>query len=1015
MPSNTPAGRSGKKTLFILLILIGIGAFGGLVGAYIHAFNRQFTEESSTRLAEVSDAIVAHLTTVANDTQAMLRAVSHAVSSIGTDEARLAYLREVADLFGFVYLGYADRDGQLHATLPSESRSIAGTHHFRAALRGESTVSDQVRKIFTSHAASGILITVPLELDGRRGALTAMLETRRLREGLKLESFGKESRSYIINPEGAVIMRARNMDFGNLFMALRNARFPGGGIESLMDDVRRRRQGLSSYIDLAQNRQFIYYQPLTFNNWTAITVVSERAVLSARAVAMTRELALAGVGLVLLFMGIALWAMRAHNQSQETRIAMDAKSAFLANMSHEIRTPMNVVVGLSEIMLREDMPPAQRDRLVSILNAGKGLLTIIDDILDITKIESGKFSIIAEPYALETVLNDVTTIAAMRIGGKPVLFWTELDPALPRGLVGDMGRVKQVLVNIVGNAVKFTERGSVRLIVGGRQMGDVWQLRMEVRDTGIGIRAEDLDKLFISFNQVDTKRNRNVKGTGLGLAISRRLCEMMGGDINVSSAYGHGSSFVMTFPQGIDDPVPLVAPLPDGVSLLLCETCETMRAFESESLRRSGAEYELCETPELFRERLRSGAYTHALAPRTILRGLTEPDGVRFIGLLGLQDGSLLDMEGTNVYRPLFALQLPRALDADAGRLPGRAGLGQKAMEPLPFVSILIVDDNEINVQVAEGLMAPYGMRMDHAFSGPEALRAMRERDYDLVFMDHMMPEMDGVETTQRIRALPDPKYRDLPVVALTANVTVEMRRLFLANGFNGFLAKPIETGTLDRLLRTWLKDVNDRRARERKAEDASPSPGRAETGGRPSENAAPPPERDVPPDRPAPGNAPNEADPPSAGAAASPVRAEDAPLAGTGCGRAVRHGEKPPAPPDGEAAEVDFLEGARRIPSTMSYPRMLDLYVRTTVKSLDALPGWMERDPERVVIEVHGIKSASASVGALRFSAEALRLEELGRSRRWDAVRAGLPGFIEHGRRVFREIETYLSDRPQA
>ena len=1013
MPSNPRSGRSGKKILIAVLVLFCIGAFGGLVGAYIHAFNRQFTEESSTRLAEVSDAIVAHLTTVANDTRAMLRAVSHAVASIDTDKARLDYLREVADLFGFVYLGYADGEGMLHATLPSECRSIAGQRSFRAARRGESTVSDQVRKIFASHAASGILITVPLELDGRRGALVGMLETRRLREGLKLESFGKESRSYIINTEGAVIMRARNMDFGNLFMALRNARFPGGGIERLMDDVRHRRQGLSSYIDLAGNRQYVYYQPLTFNNWTAITIVSEQAVLSARAVAMTRELALAGVGLVLLFMGIMLWAVRAHHLSRESRIAMDAKSAFLANMSHEIRTPMNVVVGLSEIMLRETMPPAQRDRLASILNAGKSLLAIIDDILDITKIESGKFSIIAEPYALETVLNDVTTIAAMRIGNKPVLFWTELDPALPRGLVGDMGRVKQLLVNIVGNAVKFTERGSVRLILGGRRMGDVWQLRMEVKDTGIGIRAEDIDKLFISFNQVDTKRNRNVKGTGLGLAISRRLCEMMGGTIEVSSAYGRGSSFVMAIPQGVDDPAPLVAPLPGGVSLLLCETCETMREFEAETLRLAGARYEMCDTPELFRERLRNGGHTHALAPRAVLRGLPEPDGVRLIGLLGLQDGSSLDMEGTNIYRPLFALQLPRALDADAGRLPGRAGLGRKAMEPLPFVSILIVDDNEINVQVAEGLMAPYGMRMAHAFSGAEALRAVRGHDFDLVFMDHMMPEMDGVETTQRIRALPDPKYRDLPIVALTANVTVDMRRLFLANGFNGFLAKPIETGTLDRLLRTWLKDVNDRRARERRAEDAaSRAPGRAEDApaSAPQTEAVSPSATPAAPGIPGTGRGPDEQTArdmrdahPAAPLPAESPQAERQRVE-------TRSPETPPAGP-----EVDFHEGMKRIPATMDYPWMLDLYVRTTAKSLDALPGWMESDPERVVIEVHGIKSASASVGALRFSAEARRLEELGRNKDWDAVRAGLPGFIEHGGRVFREIRAYLARQPQA
>ncbi len=959
----------------MLILFCACGLFGGVVGTYIHTFNRQLTEENSSRLAEVSDAIVTHLTTVITDTQTMLHAVARGIDALDSEKTRLAYLRDVARLYSFAYMGYAGSDGLLHATVPTESVDLSGDPSFRAALQGKASVSEQVRKIFATRAVSGVVLTVPLERKGEKGALVAMLETRRLRDGLKLENFGRESRTYIIDKQGAVIMRARHVDFGNLFIALHNKRFPEDGRLRLLEAVRQGRQRLDSFIDVPGNRQYIYCQPLRFNNWTAVTIVPQQAVLSDQAVTLTRELALAGAGLVLLFMGLSFWAMRAHFLSQESRMAMDAKSAFLANMSHEIRTPMNVIVGLSELMLRDKMPPAQRDRLASILNAGKGLLTIIDDILDITKIEAGKFSIVEEPYELETLFEDVTTIAAMRLGNKPVLFWLELDPALPRGLLGDMGRVKQVLLNIIGNAIKFTERGSVRLIVGGQQMGDIWHLRMEVRDSGIGIRAEDIDKLFISFNQVDTKRNRYIKGTGLGLAISKKLCEMMGGYIEVSSVYGKGSSFVATVRQRVDDPAPLVVPVPDNVSLLICEEYEDLRLFEAACLNQLKVRHTLCASPEDFLGRLREGSHTHALAPRPLLRGLDEK-GVRLIGLLSLQEQMLMDMDGTNVYIPLFALQLPQALSTGApSRLRGRSGLSVSEMEPLPHVSILIVDDNEVNVQVAEGLMAPYGMRMDHVYGGADAIRAVRERDYDLVFMDHMMPDMDGVEAVRHIRALPEEKYRTLPIIALTANVTVETRRMFLANGFNGFLPKPIETGTLNRLLRAWLKDLNARRA----AATPEPHHPRPET----ESTAFPLPHLEE--------RAPCDAAPPAA--AQTPAQAEKA----------------APLP------EVDFEAGTQRVPPTLSYPRLLALYVRSTGDTLDALPGWMNQDPDRVVIEVHGLKSASLTIGADHFSEEAKHLELLGRSGDWDELRAALPAFLAHGRRVLLEIEAFLASREKS
>lgn len=970
--SPTPS-RSGMRPA--VLLLIGFCAvFGSLIGAYVYQFDRQLAEENTARLAEVSDSLATHLTTVVADTQTALEAVALAVTALDTDGERLAYLRDAGALYAFAYMGYAGPDGKLHATVPGREDDVRDEAWFQAARAGRRFVSNQVRVIFPDRAATGILLAVPMPGPGEPGALVAMQETRTLKAGLNLENFGGEGHTAIVEKNGAVIMRTRNLDLGNLFTAWQNVRFDGAdGLARLQDDIEHKRRGLARFTDMTGRRQYVYHQPLSFNNWTAVTVVAEEAA-SAKTIGLTRELALGGGLVVALFMGLLFWALRSRALSRESRLAMDAKSAFLANMSHEIRTPMNAIVGISEIMLRDEVAPRQRERLMSILNSGKGLLTIIDDILDLSKIEAGKFTIVDEPYDLEILLYDVTTIAAARIGDKPVNFLVEPSPHLPQVLLGDMDRVRQVLLNLVGNAIKFTERGSVRLLVDGERSGEGWLLRLEVRDTGIGIRPEDLDKLFISFNQVDTRRNRKLKGTGLGLAISRRLCEMMGGGIEVRSAYGKGSSFVATIRQGALGAAPLVAPAAAGISVLLCEPDDELRAFEAASLDRLGVRHEWCAKPAECVARLRRGGHTHVLAPRALLRDLpgdSTPAAPVRIGLLAPREYALQEMGGANVYVPLFALQLPPLLGGTAAvcRLPRRSGLNVAAITPLPFVSILIVDDNEVNVQVAEGLMAPYGMRMDHAYSGREAVKAVQAAAYDLVLMDHMMPDLDGVETTRLIRELPGGVCRELPIVALTANVTDEARRMFLDNGFNGFLAKPIETNALDRMLRHWLTEVNARRARQRKEET---DPGGHQPGGFVGTADAGP-------------------EPPSGGTPSLPGE------------NAVLH----TAPPVGE---VDFRAGAAAMPSAGMYPRLLGVYIRSTADILAKLPGWMDSDPERVVIEIHGLKSASASVGAMRFSGEAKYLELLGKQQRFEEVRAGLPAFLDLGNRVLEEMRVYLA-----
>jgi CheY-like chemotaxis protein/iron only hydrogenase large subunit-like protein len=376
--------------------------------------------------------------------------------------------------------------------------------------------------------------------------------------------------------------------------------------------------------------------------------------------------------------------------------ASKAKSEFLAKMSHEIRTPMNAITGMAELALRENINPVAKEHVFTIKQASSNLLPIINDILDLSKIESGKMEIIPVEYQLSSLVNDVVSIIRMRILDTNVQFTVNIDSKIPNMLVGDEVRIRQIMLNILNNAVKFTKKGSISFAINGRiETDETVVLTIDITDTGKGIKEEDVDKLFGDFVQVDTAANKGIEGTGLGLAIAKNLVKAMGGDIGVSSEYKKGTSFTITLPQKIHSHEPI-------------------------------AELNLNENYE------------------------TESNVVKFNA---------------------------------------------------PSARILIVDDINTNLKVAEGLMSPYRMHIDLCQSGVEAIRAVKTNNYDLVFMDHMMPEMDGIEATELIRRF----NGSLPIIALTANAISGMKEMFLANGFNDFISKPINLIKLDAILGRWI------------------------------------------------------------------------------------------------------------------------------------------------------------------------------------------------------------------
>jgi signal transduction histidine kinase/CheY-like chemotaxis protein len=378
-------------------------------------------------------------------------------------------------------------------------------------------------------------------------------------------------------------------------------------------------------------------------------------------------------------------------------VASKTKSDFLARISHEIRTPMNAVIGMSELAERDYGQPDALEYIGEIKSAGKNLLAIINDILDFSKIEAGNLELNTLPYYTASLFNDVFSIIRVYMSDKPLELVADIDENIPALLTGDEIRVRQIMQNLLSNAVKYTREGRIELNISCELINkDSAKLTFKVKDTGIGIKSEDIPKLFGDFSRINQNANRNIEGTGLGLAITRNLCRAMGGDVSVESIYGEGSTFTATIIQAYTEDWK-----PMGV--------------------------------------ISSGVYV-----------TSETSQVRFTA---------------------------------------------------PSARILIVDDIATNLKVVEGLLSPFKLQIDTCLSGKESIRLAEENQYDFIFMDHMMPEMDGIEATAIIRQT----NTEVPIIALTANAVTGMREMFMECGFNDYLSKPIEVGKLNEIMGKWV------------------------------------------------------------------------------------------------------------------------------------------------------------------------------------------------------------------
>ena len=500
------------------------------------------------------------------------------------------------------------------------------------------------------------------------------------------------------------------------------------------------------------------------------------------------------------------------NQELEQSVTM--KSDFLANMSHEIRTPMNAVIGMADMALREQLPDVARGYINQIKIAGKSLLAIINDILDFSKIESGKMDINLEEYEPMSVINDVSNIVMTRLIEKDVELILDISPDLPYKLLGDSIRIKQIILNLAGNAAKFTNNGKVTLKMEYTGLSDEEiELRVSVKDTGIGIKQEDMDKLFRSFSQLDSKRNRNIEGTGLGLAICKQLLTLMHGNISVESEYNKGSNFSFVIPQKIVDSTPSIT-IKDADEILAVSIISNPHI--ADALRRDteslGVEYrELMSTVELFFLPEDKNVFLFIeqnVFSKKIEEFIQNNPEITVVLLINFDDTTDYNISNTPnlliVKKPLFVLNLAMIFNHEDLHTIYNTLNDIDFDFIAPEAEILIVDDNAINLTVAEGLLEPLKMKIDTALSGKEAIEKISVHRYDIIFMDHMMPEADGVETTHMIRRF-HKDYDNVPIIALTANAVNGTKEKFCAEGMNDFVAKPIELRVLISKVKRWL------------------------------------------------------------------------------------------------------------------------------------------------------------------------------------------------------------------
>jgi signal transduction histidine kinase/DNA-binding NarL/FixJ family response regulator/HPt (histidine-containing phosphotransfer) domain-containing protein len=683
---------------------------------------------------------------------------------------------------------------------------------------------------------------------------------------------------FIVDQEGVLIADTMDWLVGSRYNFIEMAKTDPSynSAARLITRMIRGESGIDVYYFMGKNRLCAFTPVPDSGGWSlgVSAPVGESPISQIRKALLISSAMFLGLGLIVAFFAansIANPFKKIEDQNlrlEELKVAAEdaseAKSQFLANMSHEMRTPLNAIIGFSELELGSgNLSGESYDKMEKIYSSGVTLLGIINDLLDISKIESGKFELILAEYHIPSLINDTVNLYIVRIGSKPIKFRLHADENLPEVLWGDELRIKQIFNNLLSNAFKYTNEGFVDWYISMEQDSGGFWLTSRVEDTGKGIKKEDLGKIFGEYSQVDTRSNRKIEGTGLGLAIGLKMAELMGGTITVKSEYGKGSVFSLRIRQKYA-----------GGPAIGKETAENLTNFN-------------------------------------------------------------------------FTVQ--------------RRTRNQKLLRAwMPYAHVLVVDDVPTNLDVARGMLKPYGMIIDSALSGQAAINKIREAKvkYNAVFMDHMMPGMDGVEAVRIIREEIGTEYaKSVPIIALTANAVVGTEDFFLKNGFQAFLTKPIDIVLMDAAINRWVRDKKLEKELARKEKEAES------------------PKAEVP-----------EVESPEAEARHESI------VRGAGIeGFDIERG-------------LEMVDGDEE-----SWLEVLHSYVQHTRSTLESIKNPAEETLADYTITVHGIKGASYSLGAGKVGKLAENLERAGRAKDLEFVRAHTAEFIEEAEKLLAGISELL------
>ena len=708
----------------ILMLLLTLAMLIGVVVYTAKSFHRisasNIYEVGRDKISGVTASLENYLDTSKSVLWVTADTVDYMLQHGDSNEQILSYMMEetttqaqrfdenYTGLYGYINGEYLDGAGWV----PPEGYDPVSRDWYKAALaaQGELTIVPP----YVDMQTGSVVITITKLLSDGKSSFALDVIMNHVQSVIQSIRIKNKGYAFVVDADGLVIAHQNSELVGVNFADAPDKR---AFIEKLVQQER------GSFEAVLDGRKYTAFSEKLLNQWYVVIAVSNQELFAG----VWRQIALTAAVNLVVFLSIALFdfasyrnemsynrrmeEMRVNEQAKEYEskvlkleksaadAANKAKSDFLAEMSHEIRTPINAVLGMNEMILREAKDAEILEYAKNIQSAGRTLLTIVNGILDFSKIEDGKMEIAPVRYDVSSMIHDLINSIIERVRTKSLEFEADIDPAIPATLCGDDIRLSQIIMNLLTNAVKYTEKGTVKLVMrnDGRE-GDAVFLKVEVRDTGIGIRKEDMGKLFASFERLEEKRNRHIEGTGLGISIVTRLLEMMDSKLEVESIYGLGSVFSFRVKQ---------------------------RALSEEPL----------------------GDYSERLERS--------------------------------------------ACSTESGSVPYA-----------PETAALVVDDKEMNLKVVKNLMKLYGITPDLALSGEEAIERAREKRYDIIFLDHMMPKMDGIETLALLK-----KQSLLPegttVIALTANAIVGAKETYLAAGFDDYLSKPIEIDKLeDRLIR---------------------------------------------------------------------------------------------------------------------------------------------------------------------------------------------------------------------